>query len=444
MKAKVFFVVLVLLLVTWIKVSAYGISNPGMPKSFPVTVGENEQHVIISKGMNCWTTRLSGRIGNFYGRWVIKFATNQQPIKMKYVQCEGSTDLTSERRALWTKSYYRFHYQWKVIGSNFQTITAIAYNPFEKFEVTDIDNEETRVIRKGTICTGAPEGIASPGLGFPGVVKFGDRIVDSNSVLLIFETTIKIKLKNVRCWEFKDSENRIIGNFIDISSLKKTFQGWGYKKLVLWNIKGINEFVTSTPVNNPKPTISSTYEFPNNESVTLLKPKIGDICWGTEIASYKFTIIEFTQNLNYSIPVKRGGCITNGLYTSQQVQNYLETRGLFYQIEDFPKIPTVTRTPSITRTYTVTRTPTLTLIPRLNVDWATGNQAWYNPSKGVICWGQEIAGRKFHVVEFTEDISAAVLLKNCFCTFSSRYTVRDVYNYLVRNGRRIDAISKFP
>ena len=549
MKARLLFVVLILSLISWMKVSAYGVENPGPPNSIEVTVGENEREVIVLKGMNCWTTRLAGYIGSFRGRNVLKFNANQKPIKMRYVNCEGSTDVSSEARAFWASKVYRFKYEWKFIGSGFatQNPTPTEFSGlYDDLEFTNLRNVD---LKNGTFCysyggsiptrenTGTPLptfltataeekltrtqaavntstsfaltttqaavmtstpaamtrtqaaadsltstqeaaektstaiGLVSPSVTAtydpletetltptPSVTASRTRIntasvtltrtptrtfyvigaLNVNQPLLAKITSdMNIPVMNARCWNFYDANASTNTEGVKIPVDKvvvfaETQTGVKISKTHYVGRGGIAVTATKTKTVTRTPTIGSSLNLPNNESVSLIKPRIGDICWGKEVGNYKYSIVEITQNLNYTIPIKKGSCITHGHYTGTQVKNFLAKQGMDYKLVDFPGIPTVTRT------------PTVTVISELKYDWSSGNSGFLNPTKGVICWGQEIAGRKNHIVEFTKDLPQAVLIKHSFCAFSSRYSVSDIYNYLTRNGRRIDAISKFP
>jgi hypothetical protein len=249
---------------------------------------------------------------------------------------------------------------------------------------------------------------------------------------------MNIQVKNARCWYFYDSHTAGSSALLDKIPVDKavvfaeTQTGVNISKTYYVGRGGVAVTATYTKTVTRTPTIGSSLNLPNNESISLIKPRIGDICWGKEVGNYRYSIVEITQNLNYTIPIKKGGCVTHGHYTGIQVKNFLAKQGMDYKLVDFPGIPTVTRT------------PTVTVISELRYDWSSGNSGFLNPTKGVICWGQEIAGRKNHIVEFTKDLPQAVLIKHSFCAFNSRYSVSDIYNYLTRNGRRIDAISKFP
>lgn len=437
MKLRILLAVLIVSLISWAKVNAYVLENPGMPKSIQITVGDAERKVYVAAGMNCWTTRRAGRIGSFYGRFVVKFAANQHSVIMKYAQCEGPNNITSENRSIWASTFYRFNYEWRIVGKSFKVVTPTKYVPFLNYEQI-VYESGIHSIELGRICFADPKSFSY------GRVIIGNKSFKDNPALIKFTSNVVIRMENVGCYIFKDSLNNPIGRFLSLHDLKSYYESWGYSNITILYIGSDNRFVTATPNKYKTPTIGPSFEFPDNESITLLRPKIGDICWGQEIDEYKFMIVEFTQNLNYSIPIKRGGCITNGSYTGYQVQRYLATQGLNYRLVDVPQIPTLTITASVTKTPTLTNTPTVTVISNFKPDWSTGGQAWLNQTKGLICWAEEIAGRKFNIVEFTKDSSAAVLIKKGFCTTKTRHSTRDIYYYLIRYGKRVDSISKYP
>jgi hypothetical protein len=523
-------------------IKAYGVVNPGSP-NVVITVGETESEVTVKNGMNCWTTRKAGYIGSFRGRFVLKFNANQKPIKMRYVNCEGVTEVSSEARAFWASKVYRFKYDWKAIGSNLVTQNPtpeyLRYYEEVSFD-SDLEYIQNVELNNGTFCYSYGRSTPTPlptfltataikdltrtqvavvtstrvamrtqeaamtrtqaavetstrvamtrtqavvetstaiGLITPSVTSTQNALETStttpsvtatptpsvtasttrtntatptsffyvigglnvNQPLLVKITSnMNIQVKNARCWYFYDSHTAGSTALLDKIPVDKavvfaeTQTGVNISKTYYVGRGGVAVTATYTKTVTRTPTIGSSLNLPNNESVSLIKPRIGDICWGKEIGNYRYSIVEITQNLNYTIPIKKGGCVTHGHYTGIQVKNFLAKQGMDYKLVDFPGIPTVTRT------------PTVTVISELKFDWSSGNSGFLNPTKGVICWGQEIAGRKNHIVEFTKDLPQAVLLKYSFCAFNSRYSVSDIYNYLTRNGRRIDAISKFP
>lgn len=507
MKLRLLVLIMLLFGFFYSNVKAYGVENPGNP-TVTVTVGEVETEVTVKSGMNCWTTRKAGYIGSLNGRYVVRFTANQKPIKMKYALCEGKVDISSEARAFWASKFYRFNYSWKIADAEFSILNptptfyepdrngnsyydtyfsggtyyvangtfcyaraeptlAVSYtptitktptrtntpsptlttsmtptetltpsvtetedpdNPYTVTPTASITSTATRV-RTSTL-TITPT--RSP--TFTRVVKIGDTPI-SESLLIKITSNTNLYMAGTSCFDFYDRNYNLIGEFVTMNEVKNFVKRrYGTEPHDTKYIGRGGKFVTVTAKASVtrSPTIGSSINLPNNDSISMLKPRIGDICWGKEIAEYRNTIIEFTQNINYGIPIKNGGCITNGQYTSLQVQEYLRNLGFNYSVIDLPKIPTITRT------------PTLTVISELISDWRSGSASWFNPKKGVICWGEEIAGQRYSIVEFTKDMPSAVLIKHSLCTFNLRYTVGDIYNYLIRNGKRIDKVIKYP
>lgn len=426
MKFKIGLIVVLVCLVSALNSKAsgfsWGIENPGPPNVI-VLVGGTEREVAVSTEMNCWTTKINGRIGNFSGRVVLKFKTPQK-IKMIYAECENSSEISAESRAFWASRYYRNQYYWKILGRN-QTVqnptptvisnSSLGYDTLQFFDGPGNNYS----LPKGIYCV---------------TEIYGDSIVAGDTSKFIFKTVSEIpsiELDGVFCFDFYEANRHITE--VQARLLVFHYYGFGnYSRLKIRYLgrKGNIVTPTRTPTKTITPTIGSSISIPA-QVTAMFKPRIGDICWGQEVGQYRNHIVEFTKNVNYSIYIKNGGCITHGNYSSWQVLQYLKSTGLNYKLIEVPLIPTITPT------------PTVTIVPKLVHDWASGKASYLVPIKGTICWGDQVAGKKLFVVEFKKNLQYAILIQNGFCAHTDRYTAADIFNHLIRNGKRLTGIYEF-
>jgi hypothetical protein len=404
----------------------FEVQNPGHP-NVVILVGGTETIYFVRSEMNCWTTRLAGRVGNFGGRIVIKF-TQPQLIKLRYAECEENPEVSAQARAFWASIFFNFQYRWEVVRNN-QQIIRPSVTPlqggwyYEEFNFPDgsmgEDDERAYLVPKASLC----------------VTDIESGRVDGRDLRRAIFVTLRdtnVVLYNVYCIKWQD--NLVLKmSAQQMKSELSTRYGGTYNNSTVRYMDRTGNFVsaTRTPTASRTPTIGSSMKIPSG--VTALHiPRAGHICWGEKVGNYSNALVEYTRNEGRSIQIVNGGCETTGNYTAWQILKHLESKGIKYKSYEFPMIPTITNT------------PTVTIVAKLSHDWSGGKATWLIPVNGSVCWGTQIGPHVLKVVEFTKQINHALLFKDAFCVQNTVHSRDDVFNHLKRTGKRVEGAVYYP
>jgi len=216
---------------------------------------------------------------------------------------------------------------------------------------------------------------------------------------------------------------------------------------------------TLRPSRTPVPAIVADIMVEADETFIFV-PTDEDICEGEVIGDLTNSVVQFTQSLDYGIPITGGRCYTSGNYDVLTVYFDSLSRGKNYVLKTLPvwvATPTNTRTytptstqtptmtPTATSTPTTTSSPTITVIPNFRVDLKYIGTKKLKAFAGNVCAVGSITWLGVTstsvVVEFTEDIGTWVSVTDARCS-ARGYNARDVLNFLQRNGETFtEAIS---
>lgn len=216
---------------------------------------------------------------------------------------------------------------------------------------------------------------------------------------------------------------------------------------------------TVRPSRTPVPAIVADIMVDDDETFIFV-PTDEDICEGIWVGDLSSVVVQFTQSLDYGIPITGGRCYTSGNYDVLSVYFDSLSRGKNYVLKTLPVwvatptntrtyTPTSTQTPTMTPTATSTPTttpsPTITVIPNFRVDLQYIGTKKLKAFAGNVCAVGSITWLGVTstsvVVEFTEDIGTWVSITDARCS-ARGYNARDVLNFLQRNGETFtEAIS---
>ena len=163
-------------------------------------------------------------------------------------------------------------------------------------------------------------------------------------------------------------------------------------------------------------------------------PRSGDLCWGNQIGSLTYVIVEYTSNLS-TTAMSTAYCQRPAVNSAMDIRNFFYNQGQSYTIMRVPNwSPTRTRTSTRTATPSRTRSPTRTLtpLPPIRVDMRIVGTVKYRPKKGDICWGKVVDGRSWVLARVWFDYLNPIEITDGGCQFAISQNWDVVLQYIRR------------
>ena len=192
---------------------------------------------------------------------------------------------------------------------------------------------------------------------------------------------------------------------------------------------------TYTRTITPTPSLAVTvipklvYNWTTGDGVyASYTPKTGDLCWGHQIGSNAYAVVEFISNVGPMV-MKSAYCQSPAVNTPRDVRNYFYNKGINYAIFRFPNwSPTRTAT----RPWNVTPSKTATPLPPIRVDLRIIGTVKYKPKQGDLCWGKNLDGSKFVLARVWTDYQNPIEITDGGCQFHVSENWTTVLKYLQR------------